>query len=288
MNPSIALLGLGAMGSRMARRWLQAGFPLTVYNRTPAAAAPLVAAGATFATTPRAAAAQADFVVAMVTDDDVSRAIWSDPADGALLGLRPGAVAIESSTLTPNWVSLLAAAVAARGAHLIDAPVVGSRPHAESGQLIQLVGGDPAVVERARAVLAILGPTLHHLGPVGHGATLKLAVNALFAIQAATFGELLGLTAKSGLDPSAVVAALSSLPTTSPVGANLLKAMLARNYAPQAPVAIIEKDLRYALTAAREIGPALPTTATVHAQFTAAQTRGWGADNITGIARLFD
>src|SRR6185437_6871265 len=150
MSKNIALLGLGAMGSRMAANLLKADHALTVWNRTPEAAAALVAQGAKQAPTPRQAAAGADFVFAMVRDDEASREIWLSPHHGALEGLKEGAVAIESSTLTPGWIRELGLAVAARGSTLLEAPVVGSRPQAEAAQLIYFIGGDESVLKRVK------------------------------------------------------------------------------------------------------------------------------------------
>src|ERR1700722_20275891 len=163
----IAVLGLGAMGSRMAARLLGAGHQVSVYNRSAGPAHKLVAAGAVAGKTPRAAAEGAEIVIAMVRDNEASRAIWCDEQDGALRGLGAGAVAIESSTLTPTWVKELGAKLQQRGANFLDAPVVGSRPQADAGQLIHLVGGDADIFVRAKGVLSSLGSAAHHVGPVG-------------------------------------------------------------------------------------------------------------------------
>ena len=119
----ISVLGLGAMGARMAAHLIKAGHDVTVWNRTADATRPLVAAGATQAQTPREAAAGAAFVVTMVRDDDASRRVWLDPDNGALAGMAAGAVAIESSTLTPGWIRELGHAIAERGVALLEAPV---------------------------------------------------------------------------------------------------------------------------------------------------------------------
>src|ERR1700761_3541667 len=138
----IAVLGLGAMGSRMAANLLKAGHQVTVWNRTPDVAAALVAAGAKQVLTPREAAMGADFVIAMVRDDEASRTIWLAPETGALAGLAKDAIAIESSTLSPSWVRELGGVVAKKGVAFLEAPVAGSRPQAEAGQLVYLVGGN--------------------------------------------------------------------------------------------------------------------------------------------------
>src|SRR5918996_2950937 len=152
---SVALLGTGTMGGRMAARLAQAGHPLTVWNRNRTRAEPFASLGARVADSPRAAAAGADVIIAMVADDDASRAVWLGDS-GALAGARPGAVLIESSTLTPAWIRELATAAAERHCEFLDAPVTGSRTQAAAGELLFLVGGAAAAVERVRGVLAVM------------------------------------------------------------------------------------------------------------------------------------
>src|SRR5262245_13356006 len=124
----VAFVGLGVMGKGMAGRLVAAGFPVVVWNRSPGPAEDLVRAGATLAATPAAAGAEADVVISMVADDRASRDVWAGAA-GALAAMRPGTVAIESSTLTPSWIAELGRLAAVRGVALVDAPVTGSRTH---------------------------------------------------------------------------------------------------------------------------------------------------------------
>ena len=144
----IAVLGMGAMGSRIAQKLLKTNYQVIVYNRTADKAKLLVEQGAIYAAKPREAAEQADIVISMVTDDLASRAVWLDPETGAILGLSKNAIAIESSTLTVNWTRELAAAIAGHGAEFLDAPVVGSRPQADAGKLIYLVGGKAEILRK--------------------------------------------------------------------------------------------------------------------------------------------
>lgn len=280
----ITCLGLGAMGQRMARRLLDAGHTVTVWNRTPAAAQHLLAAGALWADTPRWAVRRADFVMAMVYDDEASHRVWLDPADGALAALPAGALAIESSTLSPAWVAELGLAMSAAGCRFIDAPVAGSRPQAEAGQLIHMVGGSPSDVAAARPVLAALGGALHHLGPVGSGAWLKLAVNALLGTQVVAIAEQLSLLRHGGLDLKAALDALKAMPVTSPAAAGAAALMLASNHTPQAPVDLIVKDLGFALDAADR---PLPLTQTARDRYRASSQAGDGAANLVAVARLY-
>jgi 3-hydroxyisobutyrate dehydrogenase len=185
---NISILGLGAMGSRMATNLMRAGHAVAVWNRDPEKAVQLVASGAKHASSPRAAAAGADAVIAMVRDNAASRAVWLDPSTGALAGMARGAMAM-SSTLTVNWVGEPGAAAAKLGIAFLDAPVAGSRPQAEAGQLIYFVGGEASAFARAEPLLKAMGAVVHHAGAVGSGAGVKLMVNALFGIQLAAMGN---------------------------------------------------------------------------------------------------
>src|SRR5258708_25155483 len=172
MTATLGLVGLGAMGGRMARRLLDGGFALRGYNRTAAKAADLVAAGMTRVAWPREAAERAEAVFTMVTDDTALDAVTRGP-QGILAGLRPGAILIEMSTVSPAVIHRLADEVGARGAALLDAPVSGSPATLEAGQLSFMVGGDPAGPGRARPFLPPTGPHVSHVGPGGVAQTVK-------------------------------------------------------------------------------------------------------------------
>jgi len=287
-SKKIAVLGLGAMGSRMAARLIDAGHDVAVTNRTGARAAPFKEKGATVAATPRAAAEGREVVIACVRDDDAARAAWLDAETGALAALTAGAVAVESSTLTPACVRELAAAAEARGVAFLDAPVVGTRPQAEGGQLIYLVGGAEEALEGVRPVLEVLGGAIHHTGGTGTGALMKLAVNALFGIQVAAVAELLAMLGKAGIDPSAAMGILAAMPVISPAARGAAGLIVAGNHAPLFPIELVDKDLGYVQDAAAAAGAEVPTSAAVRAVFARARNAGHGELNITGVARLFE
>ena len=287
VGAKVAVLGLGAMGSRMANRLLDAGYDVCVYNRSAAAAEPLVAKGATRAETPRAAAEGRDAVLVCVRDDEAARSVWLEAEHGALAGMRAGAIGVESSTLTPGCAAELAAAAKARGVEFLDAPVVGTRPQAESGQLVHLVGGAEASVARVRPLLAVLGGAAHHLGPVGAGAILKLVVNSLFALQVLGVAELLGLAERAGLERAATLEVLGALPITSPAAKGAGALILAGRHAPMFPIELVAKDLRYAEALAADVASELPSVAAARATYEAAAGAGFGELNITGVARIF-
>lgn len=203
-------------------------------------------------------------------------------------GLRTGAVAVESSTVTPGWTRRLASAVTDRGALFLDAPVVGSRPHAESGKLIYLVGGENAALVQARPILDMLGGAVHHVGPVGGGAVMKLAVNAMFAVQATALAELLATLSASGLEPAEAVEVLNALPTSSPAAARVATLIAERSFAPNFPIHLVAKDLGYAASVARDAGVDATVIEAAHKAFEEAEHRGHGGDDIVGIAQLHE
>ncbi|MEM1433922.1 MAG: NAD(P)-dependent oxidoreductase [Pseudomonadota bacterium] len=280
----VTVLGLGAMGSRMAGRLLDAGYALTVWNRNADAGAVLEARGAVVAATPAAAVAAAELVISVVRDDEAARDLWLAAPTGALSGLRPGTLVIESSTLTVDCVRALGSAVSEAGAAFLDAPVLGSRPQAEAGQLIHLVGGSRAALERAEPVLASLGSARIHGGPVGSGAALKLIANLLFAIQVAALGELPGRIRELGLDPQQTFAQLAGTPVLSPAAAGAAALIVNGQHAPLFPVELVAKDMRYALGVSAD---AMPVGAACAEVFERAIQRGLGAANLTVVAELY-
>jgi len=244
----IAMLGAGAMGSRMARNLLSANHVVVVYSRTADKVTPLVNQGAVYAATPREAAEQADVVISMVTDNAASRTIWLTPETGAIAGLDETKVAIESSTLTVDWTRELAVAIQHCGAAFLDAPVVGSRPQADAGKLIYLVGGSAETLTQVQPILLSAGgSTIHPVGDCGQGMAMKLAVNALFGIQVAVLAEIIGMLTKNGVTGAKAMECLGELPVISPAAKNAGDLMLTHSYAPMFPIDLVEKDFRYVI-----------------------------------------
>ncbi len=283
----IAMLGMGAMGSRMALVLLRHGWRVTVWNRTRARTEPLVAAGAETTASPREAVAGCGFAISMARDDEASRRVWLDPEDGALAAMPPGAIAIESATVTPGWARELAEACRARGVAFLDAPVAGSRPQADAGQLIFLVGGDADTLAKAHPLLSAMGAAVHHAGAAGAGATVKLAINALFGVQVAVVAELIGFLERSGVAVDAGVEILAATPVCSPAAKLAAKAMTAGNFAPMFPIDLVEKDFGYAQAAAEAQNAPVPVVRAARQTFSRAKRAGHGGDNITGVAQLY-
>jgi 3-hydroxyisobutyrate dehydrogenase len=280
----VAVLGLGAMGSRVAANLAAAGRQVIVWNRSSGPTAALAGhAGVLVASSPREAAERADVAMSFVTDDEASRRVWLD-GDGALAGLASGAVAVESSTITPAMARHLAAAAADAGVGFLEAPVVGSRPQAEAGALLVLVGGDVEVLDGVRPILEVNAAAVRHVGAVGDAATLKLTVNALFAIQVAAYAEAVGVLARSGIHSAAALDVLDKLPITSPALQRILGLIADRAFAPNFPVRLVAKDLRYLTEVAEELGADTPLAREASSVFTAGASGAEHDLDIAGIA----
>jgi 3-hydroxyisobutyrate dehydrogenase-like beta-hydroxyacid dehydrogenase len=207
----VAFLGLGSMGAPMARRLLDAGHALHVWNRTPGQDDELIARGAHRAATPAVAARDAEVAITMLADPPALDQVLFG-SDGASQAMAPGATLVEMSTVGPAVIR--AAAEQLHPVTVLDAPVLGSVPHAEAGTLTILVGGERAAFDRWSDLLEAMG-TVRHVGPSGAGATIKLANNASFMSTLVCLGEVLALTDRSGLDPEVVLDAIGMGPLAS-------------------------------------------------------------------------
>jgi 3-hydroxyisobutyrate dehydrogenase/2-hydroxy-3-oxopropionate reductase len=206
---SVSVLGLGAMGSRMARRLLDAGNDLTVWNRSPHKADPILQAGARVASTPAEAAMAGDVLVTMVSDPGALDAVMSGE-HGVLSGIRPGALLLEMSTVGPQAVLDLAHRLP-DGVRMLDAPVLGSLSEVEAGSLRIFVGGEDEDLARAEPVLRVLGEPLH-VGPLGSGAAAKLVANSTLLGVLCLLGEGVALGEALGLERDSVFEVLAGTP----------------------------------------------------------------------------
>ena len=277
-----ALIGLGAMGFGMATQILKSGFPLTVYNRTAERAVALQAAGAQLASSPANAAQAADVVISMVADDAASRHVWLGD-DGILRTVKSGAVAVECSTLSTAWIRELSQKVETRGCDFLDAPVTGSKMQAASGELLFLVGGGAATLERARPVLKAMSRSIVHIGPVGSGALIKLINNYLCGVQAASLAEAMALIERSGLDRDRALQILNSGAPGSPLINTLSKRMTSANYEVNFLLRLMQKDLNYAMHEAETRGLRFEVGAAAEKVFDHARERGWGERDFSAV-----
>ncbi len=283
-KPSVAILGLGIMGSGMANRLLSANFPLTVYNRNREKCISLASAGALLADSPREAASRSQIILSMVADDAASRNVWMGK-EGALVGASAGSVLIESSTLSGDWIRELAAKGAERGCQFLDAPVTGTKPQASSGQLVFLVGGSVEALDAARPVFSVLGRDVVHLGPTGSGALMKLVNNFLCGVQAASFAEAMSMVDAGGLDHAKAVSILTGGAPGSGIVKRVAERIAANDFTPNFALRWMAKDLAYALREAASRGIALQTAASALAVFEQAVAEGHGDEDFSAVSR---
>ena len=280
----VGFVGLGTMGVAMAANLARAGFPLEVWNRSAGRAADLVALGATEAKTPAALAANADVIVTCVSDTpDVERVLFGP--DGIADGAPKGTLVIDCSTISPSATRRFGERLAEHGIHLIDAPVSGGSEGAQKGTLSIFVGGEPADVERGRPVLAGMGKTITHLGPLGSGQAAKAVNQVILAGAYLGLAEGLVLAIKAGLDPEQLVGALSGGAARSWVLENRSARMIANEYPLGFKVALHRKDLGIALQLAQEIGAALPVSALCAQLETGLMAQGHADEDMSAVAR---
>ncbi len=249
----VAVIGLGRMGHGMAGRYLDAGFTVTLWNRSRAKAEDLVARGAHWATSPGDAAIDADAVVTMVADDGASRAVWLGE-DGAAATMKAGTLAIECSTVSYSHALQLSRELHARGLIYLDCPVTGLPDAAASGKLTLLVGADAADLDKARPFLAPLSTTIRHFGEVGTGTVYKLINNLMGAIQIAGIAEGLAIAEQAGLDMKLVLEAIENGVAASPQVIRHSKRMAARNFEGATfTAALRHKDAAYAVALAESL-----------------------------------
>jgi 3-hydroxyisobutyrate dehydrogenase len=282
---SIALLGVGTMGSGMAANLLKAGFPLTVYNRTPAKTEPLIAKGAKTASTPALAAKDAEIILSMLSDDAASQEAWMG-ANGALDGAKRGTVLVESSTVSPAWIVELSEQAKSRGLELLDAPVTGSRMQAQEGELKFLVGGSEEALAKAEPILRAMSKEVIHLGPVGSGAKMKLVNNFLSGVQVAALAEAIAWLERSGLDREKALEILKSGAPGSPLLAGISSRMVRRDYSVNFLLRLMSKDLQYAVEAAGTTGVNLTTAANARQLFEHAATAGFAEKDMSAVVEL--
>jgi 3-hydroxyisobutyrate dehydrogenase-like beta-hydroxyacid dehydrogenase len=264
LRTRIGFVGLGAMGAPLAGRLL---YRNKVYgtNRTKSKASALIAEGLIWRDTPREVAASAEVLFSMVTDDAALAAVTSGP-DGILAGLRPGALYIDMSTVSPGASRKLADRVCSAGATMIDAPVSGGVPAAEAGTLAIMVGGTEAGYRAAEPLLLRLGTTVTHVGGNGQGLLLDLAINIGVAAQMLAFKEGVLLAERGGIDPVLAARAIGSpAPYDRLTGPDVQDPPERDRLAGPEPfdVALMHKDIRLALATARESGVTLPVATAI-------------------------
>ena len=281
---NIGFLGLGKMGAVMAPRFIDAGFPLTVWNRSAEKAVALGDAGATIAESPAAVADASDIIISILRDDAAAEQAFL--GDSGLLSVDvDGKQFIEMSTLRPETARALAERCAEKGAGFIDAPVSGTVAPAKDGKLMALVGGSEEDLERARPALEVLTRRIVHAGPVGQGAMLKLVLNLQLAAYWQTLGEAMALGQAAGLDLALALDAMADSGASARVLGPKIPLILEGSDYVAFDIATMEKDARSILTIGNELGVSMPTLSAALATYAAANAAGMGADDAVSIVR---
>ena len=276
----IGIAGTGRMGAAMALRLIDVGHELTVWNRTPGKTKDLAAAGAKVAATPAALVDAVEIVITMLTDDKSIEDLYHRP-QGLLSGNARGKLFVEMSTVRPEVERALGEKIGQKGGSLVDCPVGGSVEPARAGKLFGFVGGSDADVARARPVLEQLCRRVEHVGPVGAGASMKLAINLPLMVYWQAFGEALALVAPLKLDPDRLVSIFSDTsggPTVLKArGAAAAAAMRGKDGGPVTfDVSLACKDLRLMIAEAKSLGTDAPVSESALKSFEGAVKEGMG------------
>jgi len=275
------------MGKPMGANLLKAGFPLILWNRTASRAADLVKEGAKLAANPRELAAQAHVLITIVSDPAaLEEVLWG--ANGAMDALRRGSIYIDSSTVSPDLARRAAKACAGRGVDFLDAPVTGGNWGAEKGELVFMIGGEAAVLDRAKPVLEVLGKKLFLLGPNGAGQTVKLGMNLILAMQVDALAEALAIVTAAGVAGERLVEVLQSSMGRTALLDIKAPLMLKKEYGSSFPLRLMHKDLRLALELARQHGISLPAASAAYATYTAVKDSSKDDPDYAAVARFWD
>jgi 3-hydroxyisobutyrate dehydrogenase-like beta-hydroxyacid dehydrogenase len=275
---NLGFVGLGAMGQLIVPRLIAAGHRVTGWNRSRDKAEPLIAAGMAFADSPRAVAQTSEIVFSIVTDANAVRAVALGP-DGIVLGLAPGGIYLDMSTIDPDASRAVAVEFHKSGAFMLDAPISGSPVTVKAGQASVMVGGDEAAFERAKPVLLAIGPKVTRIGGNGLACQMKIAVNLLLMVEVIAFGEAVALAEKGGVARAAAVDAILKSVAASPVlgyrGPFILEGQMPA--VPLADVTLQQKDMLLALDLGRRLGSPVPLAAAANEMMNAC--RGLGIDH---------
>ncbi|KLI03086.1 6-phosphogluconate dehydrogenase [Sporolactobacillus inulinus CASD] len=272
----IGFIGIGLMGSRMAGRLLDAGNDLVIYNRTQSKMQPLIEKGAKGASSPKEVGSQADIVFTMLADPKAVDAV-AYGEQGLLVGMKPGSLWIDSSTISPTQSVQLAKRAHEKKIRFLDAPVAGSTGPAEKGELLFFVGGDAADLEEVRPLLNVMGKAVHHKGANGAGTAMKLVNNLMLGQSVAAFAEAVAFGESLGLDKEGVIQSLFAGPTAAPILHFKENKMLKEDFEnADFKVNSIYKDMELASEEAYGHGFALPLSNLVKAFYGLCQQQGKG------------
>jgi 3-hydroxyisobutyrate dehydrogenase len=280
-NSKIGFIGLGAMGDRMARRLLENGFKLLVYDHTIRKAAELASHGATVAPSLRALAQKSEVIISCLPNDEVVMSVYHGP-EGVLACASSGTIVIEMSTVSPDTSRALHRMGIERGIKVIDVPISGSTPAAEQGILTLFGGGDANVFDACQPIFSAIAKQYFHLGPSGSGTTMKLVVNALLGVNMQAIAEAVAFGEKAGLNRGLLLEVLAKTAVVSSAHQSKLIRAEHDDYSPQFPLKLMNKDFGLVLEKAAELGVPMPATAAAH-QINAARAAGNGDEDFSSV-----
>ena len=287
MADRIGFVGLGIMGGGMASNLVRAGFEVSVWNRTASRAEPVVALGATQATSPAEVARRSDIVIVCVSDTpDVEAVILGD--DGVLAGARDGMLVVDMSTISPQATRSISEKLAEAGVAMLDAPVSGGSEGAAKGTLSIMVGGAAADVERAMPAFKAMGKTITHVGDTGAGQTVKLVNQVLVVGNCLAMCEALMLAQAGGVDLEKTLEAVSPGAAGSWMLSNRGPQIIKRDWRPGFTIDLQQKDVRLVLDAADELGVPLPGTSLIFQLYRTLQTRDLGLEGNHALVKALE
>jgi 2-hydroxy-3-oxopropionate reductase len=287
MAERVGFIGLGIMGMPMARNLMEAGYELTVHNRSPEKAEELGKEGAAVAATPREVAENSDVVITMLPDSPQVREVVAGE-DGVLEGISEGALLIDMSTISPVVTEELAEAVKEKGASMLDAPVSGGDVGAIEGTLSIMVGGEEADFQRAKPLFEAMGKTITHVGPTGAGQVTKAANQVVVALTIEAVSEALVLGSAGGVSPEKILEVLGGGLASNKVMEVKREKFLSHTFEPGFRSELHHKDLGIALAAGREYGVVLPVTAIVDQMLLSMKRKGWGGEDHSALLRIIE
>jgi len=287
MAESVGFIGLGIMGEPMALNLVKAGYRVSVYNRTHEKTESLEQAGARVASTPSEAAQKADYVMSIVSDSQASEEVILGK-DGVLQTIKPGAIVIDSATISPVVSRRLACATAGKKAKFLDAPVTGSKHGAEKGELTFMIGGERETFERALPLLKVLGKKHIYCGAHGAGLSAKLAQNAIQSTMVEIFCEGFVLAAKSGVRPEVMMEIVQNSMARAALTDFKAPFIFKGDFTPYFPLKWMHKDVTLAMEAAFAQGVPMPVTAAVKEVYASARAQGKGDLDYAAIVTFLE
>ena len=258
-HTKLAFIGLGYMGSRIAKRLLAAGYSVSVFDKDPSKAEALKDTGAKPSDSPAKLAGSVDVVLSCLTDDRAVRYVYFGPA-GVLANAAPGLVILEMSTVSPVISRELSTKASERWVQVLDVAISGSTPAAEAGTLVLFAGGKPELFQAAEPIFRAIAGKYFHLGPSGAGATMKLVVNAILGIEMQAIAEAAAFGERSGLNRSVLLDVLSQTAVIAPAHLGKLGRAAVEDFSPQFPLRLMNKDFRLILDLARSEDARMPAT----------------------------